>query len=49
MYTPGTLSYVPSGQLYGYEITKPSKLLHVFFANPKKHVKDGTDLPAGEA
>jgi hypothetical protein len=31
---PGTLSYVPSGQLYGYEITKPSKLLHVFFANP---------------
>ena len=26
VYSPGTLSYVPAGQLYGYEVTKPSKL-----------------------
>ncbi len=30
----GTVSWVPPGTVYGYRITKASKLLHVFFENP---------------
>ena len=38
-YGPNTLSYVPAGQLYGYEVTKPTTLLHVFFSNPVGHTE----------
>lgn len=37
MHGPGTLSWVPPGTLYAYRITRPSKLLHVFFENPVGH------------
>lgn len=30
----GTVSWVPPGTMYGYRITKASKLLHIFFENP---------------
>ncbi|HRE00017.1 MAG TPA: hypothetical protein PLV68_01890 [Ilumatobacteraceae bacterium] len=30
----GSLSYVPSGTVYGYRITQATQLLHVFFENP---------------
>lgn len=30
----GSLSWVPPGTVYAYRITKPSKLLHVFYENP---------------
>lgn len=34
LHSDGSLSYVPSGTVYAYRITKASKLLHVFFENP---------------
>lgn len=31
---PGSVSYVPSGQVYAYRIVRATKLLHVFYENP---------------
>lgn len=46
----GTVSWVPPGTVYGYRITKASKLLHVFFENPvgrTDHVGDDSEGASG--
>lgn len=42
LHGPGTISWVPPGTVYGYRITKASKLLHVFFENPVERTEHFT-------